>query len=182
VCIPNVGTFEIVMQSPQLDVADKRISSPVYTVQHTANEHVPDHQFLFLTRDGIEHENLKHEFLAFGEKMKRQIKIAPFYWKGLGTLRFSSDEMLFEPEEIRLEALQTMQAERVLRKNVQHNVLVGDQEMTRQQVTEALTRVEYKRPWFIIVGWILLALSVIAIVFYLYTKNFQTTSTGLNRW
>ena len=60
---------------------------------------------------------------------------SPFYWKGFGWLRFTSDEMSFEPDEIRLEALQPMSAERVLRKNVQHSVLVGDQEITSGQVT-----------------------------------------------
>ncbi len=182
VCIPNVGTFEIVMQSPQLDVADKRISSPVYTIQHNVNEQIPDHQLVFFARDGMEHESLKREFFAFGERMRRQIQNSPFYWKGFGTLRFSSNEMLFEPEEIRLEALQPMTAEKVIRKNVQHNVLVGDQEMTSHQVTQALTRVEHKRSWYIIAGWILLAVAVAAIVLYLYSKNFETSSTGLNKW
>ena len=114
--------------------------------------------------------------------MRRQIENSPFYWKGLGTLRYSSDEMLFEPDDIRLEALQPMTAERVLRKNVQHNVLVGDQEMTSQQLTKGLPTVEYKSSWFMIAGWILLGLAVIAIILYLYSKNFQTSSTGLNRW
>jgi len=170
------------MHSPQLDVADKRISSPIYRIQHNSNEQIPDHQFLFFARDGIAQESLKHEFFSFGARMRRQIENSPFYWKGLGTLRYSSDEMLFEPDDIRLEALQPMTAERVLRKNVQHNVLVGDQEMTSQQLTKGLPTVEYKSSWFMIAGWILLGLAVIAIILYLYSKNFQTSSTGLNRW
>ena len=183
VCIPNVGTFELVMQSPQLDVADKRISSPVYITQYKSQDQVTDHQFRFLSNGKSEKESLVQELSSFGEKLKRKIRNSPFHWKGFGTLQFSSNELLFEPDEIKLEGLQSVPAQKVLRENVQHNMLVGDQEMTSQQVTEVLNKAEEKRPWFIILGWILFILAVIAIVILLYMKNFQTTSTGLQlRW
>ena len=170
------------MQSPQLDVADKRISSPVYITKHKTDEQVPDHQLQFFAGDGMQSENLRQELFSFGEKLRRQIENSPFYWKGFGWLRFTSDEMSFEPDEIRLEALQPMSAERVLRKNVQHSVLVGDQEITSGQVPDVLGQVEEKKPWVIIAGWVLLAVAVIAILIYLYIKDFQTTSTGLGTW
>jgi hypothetical protein len=178
-----VGTFEIVLQSSQLNVADKCISSPVYITKHRKEEIVPDHQFHFFTNEGMQKDSFMQDFFLFGERMKRRIQNSPFYWKGFGTLHYASNEMLFEPDEIRLEALQPIPAQKVLRENVQHNMLVGDQEMTSQQVTEALNKVEYKRPLFIIVGWVLFALAAIAILIYLYMKNFQTTSTGLQtKW
>jgi hypothetical protein len=174
-----VGTFEIVMQSPQLDVADKLISSPVFITHHKKEDEVPEHQFYFFTKGEGGDESFIPELFSFGERMNKRIQNSPFYWKGFGTLRFASNEMLFEPDEIKLEALQPVPAQKVLRENVQHQVLVGDQEMTSQQVTEVLNTVEYERPWFIIVGWILFILSVAAIIVYLYMHNFETTSTGL---
>ena len=167
------------MQSPQLDVAGQRISSPVYIAQHRREDHVPEHQFHFLINGGMEKENFMQELSSFGERMKRRIQNSPFHWKGFGTLKYTSNELLFEPDEIKLEALQPVHAQKVLRENVQHSMLVGDQEMTSQQVTEVLNKPEYKRPWFIIVGWILFALAVLTIIIYLYLENFQTTSTGL---
>ncbi|HWI91734.1 MAG TPA: hypothetical protein VNT20_10690 [Flavisolibacter sp.] len=183
VCIPNVGTFEIVMQSPQLDVADKRISPPTYITRHRIDDGVPDHQFRFLTNGRGERESLIEELSSFGEKLKRKIQKSPFHWKGFGTLRFSSNELLFEPDEIQLAGLQPVPAQKVLRENVQHNMLVGDQEMTSQQVTDVLKKVESKRPWFMVVGWIIFILAMISIIILLYMKQFQTTSTGLQlRW
>jgi len=170
------------MRSPQLDVAGKRISSPVFIAQHHKDDQVPDHQFYFFIGDGMKADDFKNELFSFGEKMKRQVQIAPFHWKGFGTLRYDTNEMLFESEEIVLDSLQALTAEKVLRKDVQHNVLVGDQEMTSQQITDALNRAEYKKPWHIIAGWTLLILSLIAILIYLYMKNFQITSTGLGTW
>jgi hypothetical protein len=182
VCIPNVGTFEIVAQSPQLDVADKRITSPVYFTRHIQDDSVPDHQFLFLSSGGTNEKDLQHELYSFGERLKRQIQNSPFHWKGFGTLRYQSSAVLFEPDEIRLDSLQSLPAEKIIRQNVQHNMLVGDQEMTSQQVTEVLGRVEYKRPWYIILGWTLLIVSAVAIIIYLYMHNFETSSTGIGRW
>lgn len=167
------------MQSPQLDVADKIISSPVFITQHKRDDAVPDHQFYFFTNEGIEKENFKKELSSFGELLRKRIENSPFYWKGFGTLRYDSSGMLFEPDEIKIGALQPVPAERVLRENVQHQVLVGDQEMTSQQVTDVLNTVEYKRPWFIIAGWVLFILAVVAIIIYLYMNNLKTTSTGL---
>ena len=171
------------MQSPQLDVADKCISSPTYITLHRTDDRVPDHQFRFLTSGIEKNESFMEELFSFGEKLKRKIQSSPFHWKGFGTLRFSSNELLFEPDKMELEGLQPVPAQKVLRENVQHNVLVGDQEMTSQQVTDVLNRVESKRPWFMVLGWIVFILAVIAIIILLYVKNFQTTSTGLQlRW
>ena len=177
-----MGTFEIVVQSPQLDVADKRITSPVYLTRHNQDDHVPDHQFRFFANDGVDEKEVRNELYSFGERLKRQVQNSPFHWKGLGTLKYSSSSVLFEPDEILLDSLQPVTAEKVIRQNVQHSMLVGDREMNSQQVNEVLSRVQYKRPWFITVGWILLIVAVVAILIYLYSHNFQTSSTGLGRW
>jgi hypothetical protein len=167
------------MQSSQLDVADQLISSPVFITQHRRDDDVPHHQFHFFTNGEVKEEDIMQELFSFGERLNKKIQNSPFHWKGFGTLRYDSNQMLFEPDEIKLEALQHVPAQKVLRENVQHQVLVGDHEMTSEQVTEVLNTVEYKRPWFIIVGWILFILAVVAIIVYLYMNNFKTTSTGL---
>ncbi|MGZ3923674.1 MAG: hypothetical protein ACXVLT_01730 [Flavisolibacter sp.] len=182
VAIPNVGTFEIVARPPQLDVADKRLTSPVYLTRHNQDDHVPDHQFRYFATDGTNEGELRDALYSFGERLRKQVQTSPFHWKGLGTLRYASSTMMFEPDEIVLDSLQPISAEKVIRQNVQHSMLVGDREMNTQQVNEVLTRVEYKRPWFVILGWVLLIVSVVAIVIYLYVHNFETSSTGLGRW
>lgn len=183
VCIPGIGTFEIVQQSPQLDVADKTILPPVFITRHFSTDDIPEHQFLFLSALGFGQENLMQELFSFGERLRKRIQNSPFYWKGFGTLQYNATGFSFLPDEIRLDGLQSVTANKVLRENVQHNMLVGDQEMTSRQVTDVLSQVEYKRPWFIIVGWILLLLAIITVVIFLYLNNFQTSSSGLQkRW
>lgn len=179
VCIPHVGTFEIVQQSPQLNVVDKLVPPPAFKARYIEQDSVPEHQFDFFAASYEEKQRLKQELFSFGERLKNKISQSSFYWDGLGTLRYKSNHVVFEPEEIQLYSLQPVPAQKVLREKVQHNVLVGDVEMTSDQVNEVLTREEYKRPWFILAGWIIFILAVIAIIVFLYLKNFQTASTGM---
>jgi len=179
VCIPHVGTFEIVQQSPQLNVVDKLIIPPAFKARYIEQDAVPEHQFDFFASSKEEKEKIRQELFSFGEKLRNQINQSSFYWNGFGTLRYKSNRVIFEPEVIPLSSFQPVVAEKVLRENVQHNVLVGDQEMTSSQVNEALSKQEYKRPWFIIAGWIIFIVAVLAIIIFLYLKNFQTASTGM---
>lgn len=174
VCIPHIGTFELVQQSPKLNVADKSLKPPVFQARYLNLEIIPQHQFDFLSPEAG-----KEELMSFGEGLKNKIRQSGFYWKGFGKLSFDFNEIKFEPEEIRVEALQPLAAEKVLRENVQHSMLVGDQEMTSQQVTEVLSKPEHKRPLFIIVGWVVFILALIAILILLYTKHFQPGAAGM---
>jgi hypothetical protein len=179
VCIPGIGTFEIVMLPSQLDVANKLISSPGYITRYKNEEDLSDHQLHFLSNESTRSENAGNELFSFGEKLKGRIQNSSFYWKGFGTLQYTSSEIVFEPDRKQLEAMQPVPAQKVLRENVQHSMLVGDQQMTSQQITEVLNPPKHKRPWAMIVGWILLALALIAIVLFLYSRHFQISSTGL---
>lgn len=173
VCIPHVGTFELVQASPKLNVAEKILTPPSFQTRYLNLEVIPQHQFDFLS--GVS----KEELMLFGEKLKTKIQQSGFYWNGFGRLSFVSSEIKFESQPLNVDALQNIAAEKVLRENVQHNMLVGDKEMTSQQVTDALTKTVSKKPVSIIIGWVILIVAIIAIVILLYMKNFQSTSTGM---
>lgn len=179
VCIPHVGTFEIVQQPPQLNVADKEFNPPVFRTRFIQADAVPDHQFDFFASVEGGKEKVRTDLLAFGEKLVNKIKNSGFHWVGFGKLQYHSNQLVFDPEEIRLQSFQSIPSQKVLRENVQHQVLVGDQQMTSQEVTDVLTRVEYKRPWFMIAGWVIFMLALVAIIIILYLKNFQTGAAGM---
>jgi hypothetical protein len=180
VCIPNVGTFEIVLQSSQLNVADKCISSPVYITKHRKEEIVPDHQFHFFTNEGMQKDSFMQDFFLFGERMKRRIQNSPFYWKGFGTLRRTSETIIFVPAPIDIYSLKPVTADKVMRGTSEHNMLVGDKEMTFQEATDVLQQpAEIKRTYPLWIGWVLLALAVIAIIIILYQGDFQPAASGM---
>lgn len=179
VCIPHIGTFEIIQQSPQLNVADKLITAPCFEIKYFSEDLVPEHQLDFFTSVEREQEKIKLELFSFGEQLKNKIQQLPFRWKGLGTLRFHFNEMIFEAEELKLLPLQNIAAQKVLRENAQHQILVGDRELSSREATEALHRAKQKTPWFITVGWIILSLATIFIFMILYAKNFEPAAAGL---
>ena len=183
VCIPHVGTFELVQEPPQLDVADKIFTPPSFTTRFLHHDAVPDHQFLYLESSvHSERETLKQELSRFGQNLKTRIEKDPFRWNGFGTLRYHSDELVFEPQPIRLTSLQRLRADKVIRQNVAHNVIIGDQHITSEDIARPVDRQGYKMPWYMIVGWILLALSILAILWILYLNNFQDTASGQKRF
>jgi len=167
------------MLPSQLDVANKLISSPDYITRYKKEEEVSQHQLHFFAEESPGKEDLQNELIAFGEKLKQRVLHSPFHWNGFGILHCTSEEIEFEPDRIRTEAMQPVSAQKVLRENARYNMLVGDQEMSSHQVVVASNQVAHKRSWVLIAGWILLGLTVIAILIYLYMKNFQTASTGL---
>lgn len=178
VSLPSVGTIRLVHQPPQLDVANKVILPPSFVPELVRDETVSGHQVAFLSA-ALQKE--KEEVLMLlqqvGEDLKARIKNEGFHWAGIGLIRDTSIE-----SRLVLPALKPVPAERVLRHDATHRVLVGDQEVTAAQTTllkeEVETVAEKERSVFIIIGWVLLVLSILFIVFILYRGRFRFGSTG----
>ena len=177
-CIPHIGTFELVQEAPRLDVADKVLRPPFYKTAFSEKDHVPEHQLQFFSSIG---NHLKKELVSFGQRLRTRVQDAPVVLQGFGKLRYSSHSIVFEPEIIELAALQPVPAQKVIRENVQHNVLVGDREMSSQQVSDFLGQTFRKKPLFMIIGWSLLLLALTAIFFILYKDGFRIGSSGLRK-
>ena len=180
VSIPHIGTFEIVQQSPELHIADKLITAPVFTTKYVNNDQVTDHQFHFIENS---EQMAREELSSFGKNLNKRIQEQPFCWNGFGTLRYDSSRLVFDPQSIELKSLPDITASRVTRKNAQHSMLVGDLQMTGHQVTEVFHQPEVKKPkeLYMILGWIIFFLALIGAAVVLYLGRFEVTASGL-RW
>lgn len=182
VCIPHIGTFELETQPPRHDIADKRFMPPTFVTRYSRLEKLSAHQSsYFAFSNHSSREKMEDEIASFGAQLKNKIRQAPFQWNGLGTLRLQSSEILFEPAGIKLSSLNPVPAHKVIRENVQHQVLVGDHQMTSQQVSDSIQKPLEKYPLYMRAGWIILALAVITIIVLLYLGKFQVSSSGL-KW
>ena len=180
VCIPHVGTFEIIQEGPHWDVTEKLFTAPSFKVKHSSFEHITDHQTLYLSaNDHTEKNETLKALVKFGDQMRNRIEREPFEWNGFGKLSFNSSVIVFEPYSIGISGLKEVPAERVVRENVMHHVLVGDQQMTSEQVTEALHQPAKKRPIAITIAWIVLVLALITIAVILYLNRFAPQGAGL---
>ena len=180
VCIPGIGTFELLQQSPQLDVADKQFLPPFFITRFNHKEEITSHQFHFFAAvNEVDEEMSKKELLLFGEKLRTFIQQKPFAWNGFGTLHYSGSGISFDAQQINLSSLQKIPAEKVLRENVHHHVLVGDQQMTRQIESLPSEEPRPKKPVAIVIGWVILGLTIAAIGVLLYLGKFDPASSGL---
>ena len=177
VSIPSVGTIVLVQQPAHLNVADKIIDPPAFSAELRQDGAVPEHQLHYLSAMlQQETEDVRHSLDEFGAWLKKRVHVDGFEWKGIGLIRPSG-----QPTPVSLQALAPIPAERVMRQGAEHNVLVGDQQMTSTQITglrETETATKKKRSVLVLIGWIILILSILFIIFILYQGKFRVGSTG----
>jgi hypothetical protein len=185
VSIPHVGSFELKTRPPQQDFAANQVLAPVFITEYSSVDEVPDHQFRYFSQvRGHDKESVEQELLVFGQRLKETIQRRSLNWKGFGVLEAEDQGIVFQPQEIRLGSLQPVPAARVIRPSAQHRVLVGEQDLSSKQANDILQQpaaAPPKRSWADLIGWIVLALAVLAIAFLLYRHSFSPTSGGLKK-
>ncbi len=175
--VPNVGTLRLVQRPPVLHIADKTIEPPSYEIALEPIEPISDHQWLYLQRvSGADDETVRKSLQAFGDDVKDEISNGGFNWEGFGLLKDDTQNL-----SVNVRALQPMVAEKVIRQNAAHNLLIGDRETTSQQLLEQTEEAPLRgrrRAISISIGWVILALALLAIGVLLYTENFNVNATG----
>ncbi len=177
VSIPHVGMIQLVQHPPVLQLVDKKLGPPNFSAELKKEEEVSEHQLNFLDsflNSGT--EVVSKELSFFGDKLHEKINGSGFEWKGLGTITRSTQTL-----PIAITGFETIRAEKIIRQDSQHAVLVGDREMTSGQMNERRTFAEpvrKKASPLITVGWILLGFSILAIAIFLYTGKFKVNAAG----
>jgi hypothetical protein len=179
VSIPQVGSFELIPQPAILDVASKLILPPLYLPQYSNKDSVKEHQLNFLALDlNTDKDIVREQLENFGRELKTKIQGGALAWKGVGRLESEEAKMIFHPDVIEIRGLKPIAAEKVLRKNVQHTVLRGEQEVLSASFHDEEKKIGKKKSVGSLVGWIVVALSVVFIAVYLYSNGFKTTASG----
>ena len=179
VSIPQVGSFELVPQSAMLDVASKLIQPPTYLPHYSDKDSVKEHQLNFLALDlNADKEQVKEQLENFGKDLRTKIKHGAFSWRGVGKLEDADVKMVFYPDVVEIKGLQAISAEKVLRKNVQHTVRRGEQEVMSSSFQEEEKPVIRKKSFINVIGWTAVILAVAFIAVYFFTNGFNSTSSG----
>jgi hypothetical protein len=177
--VPTVGTLKLVQQPASLDVANKIIHPPQFTLRFSEDGWLTKHQLWYFGTLLEANETGTREALQdAGLQMRKAIERAAFTWNGLGTFTYIDHKIQFEPQ-LQEPVLQPVAAERVLREGVQHSVLVGDQVVFSNGTSEVIEQDVKHRNWAMVAGWAAVVLAIFFIVFYLYQHHFQSTATGL---
>jgi hypothetical protein len=175
--IPYIGTFEVVEQSARLEIADRLLYPPVFEIRYSEEGSVKDSQLEYLQEEwGTDLATVEKRLQQFGRKLKERLTGGPFNWQGIGLLSYRQNNVEFQGTP--LTDLTPVEAHKVIRENVQHTVLIGEQEIQSGDVAGYIQDTSRKRSLLVIIGWIILALAILFIIYYFYKEGFKPESSG----
>src|SRR5688572_15080217 len=121
--LPGIGTLSLVDHSAETDFVNSRLKPPFQTI-HFTPEQVGEKVF--------------NEFSAIAELINdKLVEAGEVFLKGIGTFkREGNGELTFQALDISPVFMPAVAAQRVIRENAAHNILVGDQHTTNVQMTE----------------------------------------------
>ncbi len=158
--LPGIGSLSLITHSAETDFSNTQIKAP--------------RQEIVFTPAGTG-TSLFNEFSAISEMMKRSLDgEGRVELLGIGSFtKNKSGQIIFTPVAIDTDFTLPVTAERVIHKDAEHNILVGDKETTNVEMTEYFSEETLpKDNWWI---WALLlgaaGIGVIAYYFSQYGVN-----------
>jgi CCDC81-like prokaryotic HU domain 2 len=165
--LPGIGTLTLGRQPAQADFGTRSFRAPVYSFAFDGNRDTPSKK-MFSWLAGALHisdwEAVK-QVNEFSFDIKKRLQAGKqVELKGVGALQTGlSGELKFEPVIKEFVFDGPVTAEKVLRENAQHTMLVGEQERTSAEMTELLSVGETQKDRSWIVAALLALLAVIFI-------------------
>lgn len=181
--IPYLGCLRIKTSSAELDIANKQMFPPAGEIlfnEIDGNNLAEDLVEYIAAHQHISVEDAEEKIISWCSDAKDKLNsgekiifnsIGSLQKNGAGTIFFQKydDENFYEP----------VTAERVIHENETHTVLVGDKETTSSVMNEFYREevIEEKQTWKI---WaiVLLAISLLILIFYFYRNGLTTSTIG----
>lgn len=180
--VPGIGTFFLERKPADLDIANKVINPPSYTVAlHHGNVAPSRRLFSWLSSAfNISEREAIMRFNDFVFDLKDQVMAGKkMQWSGVGTLtKGLAGEIRFEPLLKDRLVGEPVPAVKVLRENAEHTIRVGEDEKTSAEMLELLRPEAARRSYWWTVALILLIAAFIFVAWYLSQHGPYTSSTG----
>ncbi len=186
--LPGIGTFELFRVSAQTDFANKKILAPSYTISFDKMNDTPDKemfQYISSKKNISEWEAMKL-VNDIAHELKQQLRTGEeVEWKGIGILKpDSSGDIIFEPDRLKYDFIPHVEAERVIRVDADHRMLVGDHEVSKTEMENYLHEenliVKEKTKWWVF-AIIIAAVALILIFLKLISNNPAFTGGRTNK-
>jgi len=181
--IPGLGTICMESQAATIDASTRTIHPPVYRFRFDKFFDSPDKDlFAYLSaQQKISDYEALRQYNDFAYSLRDRLNYfreAP--WEGLGTLKKDDlGDIHFESSILNPSFLQQVPAEKVIRTNAKHMLLVGDRERSSREMSDwfAEEPIHGNRLWWLValVGGIAAAL---IIMFHFSSKGWNVESTG----
>lgn len=181
--LPGIGHFRISTKPAELDVANKEMYPPT-------DEIIFKEEDVHLRKDLVRYVSLQkkiHETDAAEninnwcvESIKKMDAGEKIYFDSVGTLQKNAAGNIFFSKKNEFLLYDIVPAERVIHKNEQHSVLVGDRETTSGVMNEFYREdvAAEKKQWWKIWAIALFILSIIILIIHFSRHSFTTPGVG----
>lgn len=180
--IPGLGTIYLERVPAQIDIVNKQLLPPRYIYKFDKYFDAPDAEFFsyLATHKKLEDYEAIKWYNEFAYNLRAQIRTdEKAEWEGIGIFKKdSSGEIIFEDNSQQPTGLIPLAANRIVRSDASHHLLVGDRETTTIQMSELLNdgnvHVE-KESWWIY-ALILTAVGLCIAFFHFYRYGWSISS------
>lgn len=183
--IPGLGTIFIETVPARSDIANKQMLPPYFVYRFDKFFDTPDRSFfsyLAASRNIPDFEAIRL-YNQFASDIRSAIKSENrAVWPDVGAfIQNEAGDIEFQPLGSHENFYHIVPAERILRNNTEHAILVGDQEKTKTQMTELLqvekpTLITAKRTWLVI-SIVLLTIALVYLAIHFYRYGFTLSAT-----
>jgi len=179
ICIPGLGTIYLEKIPAINDFSNRQLLPPSYKFRFDKYFDAPDKEFfsfLASNQDMAEYEAIKL-YNEFAYDLRDRIrKEEKFEWPQVGVLtRDGAGEIQFKSELIQPGFVRPVEAIRVIRPDARHAIIVGDQQLTTDHMTELLLNeevIEEKASWWLY-AIIVFAIALVIIFIYFYQNGWE---------
>lgn len=181
--LPLLGNFRIATMPASLDIVNKQLFAPSDEILFSeSGDYVTEGLIAYISNlDKVSlndaEEKINNWCLHTKVKLDAGEKII---FNSVGSLQKNAAGNIFFQRKNGVNFYEAIPAERVIHKNAEHAVLVGDKETTSAAMNEFYSdeNVKEKKATWKIWSIVLLAISVLFLFFYFYTHQFSETGIG----
>lgn len=182
ISIPGLGSLVAETIPAVTDFANKQLLPIQIKFRFDKYFDSPDREFFMYLSDQkniADFEAIKW-YNEFAYELRNKIRTEESAeWTGIGTFKNTGNDIVFEPNPSPYEWYAAVSAERVIRSDARHSILVGDKEKTNYEMAELLSdevHVEKESWWIYAV--VLAAIALIVLFFYLFRSDMKWGVSG----
>ncbi|ULQ57990.1 hypothetical protein KJS94_07220 [Flavihumibacter rivuli] len=176
ISIPGMGTLHLERTPARTDFVNKQVLAPVFSLRFDKYFDAPDKEFFsyLAGKQKIADFEAIKVYNEFAYDLRGKIRAADeAEWPGLGFFRKDANgEIYFETKSNLIPAFAPVAADRVIRPDSDHQIRVGDEEVSSIEMTDRLAGVTVERESWWIYAAIIAAIALGLIVYQGFRKGF----------
>jgi hypothetical protein len=170
--LPDLGLMVLSKQPARLNILDKNIAPGFFLIEFRYDSTSPDHFIDWLSAElNATRQDVAANLIGYVSKIKDALNTAgSFRWGSLGVLeKDEAGRFVFNAGVIQPDGYSVIHAEKFIKKNTDHRVLVGDRIFSESDIKNLLTdkRSKVKGYWMalslVVILMLLTGIGIIAI-------------------